>query len=246
VPLLSEILSRMSVDMSSVMRISCIHFDTVTYAVQQDSGECVVILNKLSLAWHAGTFVTLEGMSGSGKSTLLSIAAGLLYPTSGAVWYGDTRLEACHEALWREMRSRHIGYVFQAPLLIPELSVLENVMTRALVQGRNLHEVRDEAYALLQRLKIEAVALKNPLALSGGEQQRVSLARALMGRPSFLILDEPTLHLDARTRDHFIDLLNTLRSAENIGIVIATHEEKVSEVADEVWILEAGTLQRKR
>jgi ABC-type lipoprotein export system ATPase subunit len=232
--------------MSNVKCISRIHFDAVTYVVRQHVDELRVVLNKLSLVWHAGVFVTLEGMSGSGKSTLLSIATGLLYPTTGTVWYDDTRLEACHEALWREMRSRYIGYIFQAPLLIPELSVLENVMTRALVQGRNVSEVRDEAYGLLERLKIEAVAQKNPLALSGGEQQRVSLARALMGSPSFLILDEPTLHLDARTRDDFLELLQLLRSVEGRGIIVATHDKKVSEIADELWVLEAGTLQRKR
>lgn len=216
--------------------------DAVTYKI---AGQSAPLLNNISATWKPGRVVVLQGVSGSGKSTLLSIATGLLYPTAGTVRYGDIPLDVTHEQVWRDLRARYIGYVFQSPLLIPELSVLENIMTRGIVQGKNTYELEAEAHELLVRLDMSSAATKHPFALSGGEQQRISLARALMGSPQFLILDEPTAHLDSAARNNFRDVLVALSAQRSLGVIIATHDDALAQEADEIWMLEAGTLRRK-
>lgn len=222
-----------------------IHVEQVTYVVQQGNRN-LTILDNISAQWQQPCSVALRGISGSGKSTLLSILAGLLYPTSGVIKFGNYQLNQHSEELWRMIRSRHLGYVFQAPLLISELSVLENVMTRGLIRGCSPSQLHAEACALLRDLGIESLAHITPSHLSGGEQQRVSLARALLGKPSFVLMDEPTAHLDGEARQRFIELLQKIQHEYSVGIIIATHDALISDTMNEVWSIDHGMLERTR
>jgi ABC-type lipoprotein export system ATPase subunit len=222
-----------------------IALDKVGYVVSQGD-RSITILDDVSAVWKQQCSVALRGISGSGKSTLLSIIAGLLYPTSGLVRYGDYRLDRTAENAWRDIRLSYLGYVFQAPLLIPELSVVENVMTRGLIQSGKKSELYEEAYTLLDHLGVAAIAETKVAVLSGGEQQRVSLARALFGKPAFVLMDEPTAHLDAGARKRFLELIATVQREYLVGIIIATHDTIISDTMNEVWNIDHGKLEQTR
>ncbi len=189
------------------------------------------VLRGVSLSIDAGESTAITGMSGAGKSTLLYILAGLDRPTSGRVLYRGRDIYAAGDGERSAIRAQKIGFVFQAYHLLPELTVLENVILPGLSQhGAFLRgaALRKRAEELLGRVGLAERAVHRPNELSGGEQQRVALARALMNGPELLLADEPTGNLDSKTGEDILHYLFDLASEQGLTLVIVTHNEAVA------------------
>lgn len=197
---------------------------SMTYASRQRESS-VDVLRSVALSVQAEEMVCVSGRSGSGKSTLLGIAAGLLRPTSGVVRWSGHDVAEMSESERRRWRRDHVGLVFQTGGLVDSLTALENVALAAIPRGMN-SGVRDRALLSLGMVGIASRSGAFPAELSGGEQQRVGIARALFGEPSLLIIDEPTANLDRSTADDIIDLLGSLRS-DGAGLLVATHDRQL-------------------
>lgn len=203
--------------MSELVRLSDI---TKVY-----QGGVTGALNGVSLTVEDGEFTAVMGPSGSGKSTLLNLIAGLDRPTSGSVMVGGSDLGKMGEAALARFRRDRIGFVFQFFHLLPNLTVLENVLIPAQLKSSSSAEARGRE--LLEQLGIMEVADRFPARLSGGQQQRVAIARALINQPSLLLADEPTGALDTRSGDQVMELLMGLhRSGQTILLV--THDAKLA------------------
>ncbi len=189
------------------------------------------VLRGVTLDVEAGETLAITGMSGAGKSTLLHVLGGLDRPTSGRVLYRGRDLYAAGDRERSAIRARKIGFVFQAYHLLPELTVLENVALPALsvpgafLRGAALHA---RAAELLARVGLTERAAHRPNELSGGEQQRAALARALMNGPELLLADEPTGNLDSRTGEDVLRYLFDLAAERGLTLVIVTHNEAVA------------------
>ena len=189
------------------------------------------VLRGVNLTIAEGESLAITGMSGAGKSTLLHILGGLDRPTSGQVLYRGRDFYAAGDRVRSSIRAQKIGFVFQAYHLLPELSVLENVLlpglsaTGAFLQGGKL---RARAAELLARVGLADRAAHRPNELSGGEQQRVALARALMNSPELLLADEPTGNLDSKTGEDVLRYLFDLAAEQKLTLVIVTHNEAVA------------------
>jgi len=191
----------------------------------------VDVLRGVSLCIPEGESTAITGMSGAGKSTLLYILAGLDRPTSGKVLYRDRDIYDLHERERSAIRAQKIGFVFQAYHLLPELTVLENVLLPGLSQhGAFLRgkKLREHAGELLERVGLAERAVHRPNELSGGEQQRVAIARALMNGPELLLADEPTGNLDSKTGDTVLGYLFELAAEQKLTLVMVTHNETVA------------------
>jgi predicted ABC-type transport system involved in lysophospholipase L1 biosynthesis ATPase subunit len=189
------------------------------------------VLRGVSLAIAEGESTAITGMSGAGKSTLLYILGGLDRPTSGQVRYRGRDLYAAGDRERSAIRAQKIGFVFQAYHLLPELTVLENVLLPGLSQpGAFLQggKLRARAEELLARVGLAERAAHRPNELSGGEQQRVALARALMNGPELLLADEPTGNLDSKTGEDVLGYLFDLAAERRLTLVIVTHNEAVA------------------
>ena len=170
-------------------------------------GKELAVLQGVSLELQAGEFVALQGASGSGKSTLLQLLGGLDRPTAGAIRFGGEPLRVQTPAQSAEFRGSHVGFVFQAYHLLPDLDALENVQLPAQVLRRPQAESEQRARELLDIVGLSDRMDHRPSELSGGEQQRVAIARALMNKPEIVLADEPTGNLDTGTESEIIDLL---------------------------------------
>lgn len=186
-----------------------------------DSGGTLSILENISFRVGHGQTLAITGRSGSGKSTLLGLMAGLDTPTSGTVKLLGHNIFAMNEEQRAQVRSRHVGFVFQSFQLLPNLTALENVMLPLELVGKSAH---DAARAMLERVGLTHRMHHYPRTLSGGEQQRVSLARAFVVQPDILFADEPTGSLDAVTGERIIDLMFSLYSEHNTTLVLVTHD----------------------
>lgn len=189
------------------------------------------VLRGVSLGVTEGESLAISGISGAGKSTLLHVMGGLDRPTAGRVLYRGRDLYAVGDRERSAVRARKIGFVFQAYHLLPELTVLENVLLPGLsAYGAFLRgpRLRERAAMLLGRVGLSARALHRPNELSGGEQQRVAIARALMNGPELLLADEPTGNLDSRTGEDVLHYLFELAREEGLTLVMVTHNEAVA------------------
>jgi putative ABC transport system ATP-binding protein len=189
-------------------------------------------LKDINLRIQAGEFVAVVGKSGSGKTTLLNVLAGIDRPTSGAISVDGTRLDSLSESQLAEWRGRTIGLVFQFFQLLPTLTIAENVMLPMdFVEIIPAAERRPKALELLERVDIRDQADKLPAALSGGEQQRAAIARALANDPPILMADEPTGNLDEATRTSVLELFAKLNAGGHT-IIVVTHERDISRYTD--------------
>jgi lipoprotein-releasing system ATP-binding protein len=205
------------------------------------AGE-LVVFDRLNLEVERGERLALVGESGAGKSTLLHLLGGLDRPTDGRVYFGAKELTALPDAELANFRNREIGFVWQIHYLLPEFTALENVMMPLLIRGVSHAEA-----APLSLARLDEVGLKNRTThrageLSGGEQQRVVLARALVGNPRFLFADEPTGNLDHRTGEMIIGLIAELHRTHQLTSIYVTHNPSFARRCDRVLRLEAGTL----
>jgi predicted ABC-type transport system involved in lysophospholipase L1 biosynthesis ATPase subunit len=198
---------------------------TKTYMLGQRSLE---VLRGVSLDVARGDFLALRGASGAGKSTLLHLFGGLDTPNAGEIWFDGRNLSKLPESEIARLRNRHIGFVFQAYHLLPELDALENVCLPARMARLPAPQAEQRGRELLARVGLAARVDHKPFELSGGEQQRVAIARALMNEPELILADEPTGNLDSHTGTEIIDLLASLRAEKNTTLIVATHDASVA------------------
>jgi len=199
-------------------------------------------LRGVDLEVRRGEFAALAGPSGSGKSTLLHIIGGLLKPTSGKIWLDGRPLHELSREELAELRLREVGFVFQAYNLIPVLTVLENAAFVLELQGVPAAERRLRALQILKELEIEGYADRFPNKLSGGEQQRVAVARAVASKPSVVLADEPTANLDSKTGLKLIELMRRLNRERGVTFLFATHDPLLLEKVDRVIHLRDGRI----
>lgn len=202
--------------------------DSVTKIFNQKQ-EQTSIFNNIKATFSQGESYAITGISGSGKSTLLSLLAGLDKPTSGVVLYNETPVTTVIQKKPTFFYNNVVGIIFQMPFLLKELTVLENVIIKGLVMGESLAHCNERGLKLLEQVHCADKASAMPAQLSGGEQQRVSIARALFSKPQFLLADEPTAHLDAQNRETIIDVLCHYQQQENVGLIISTHDPFIAE-----------------
>lgn len=186
-----------------------------------------------------GEFVAVMGPSGSGKSTLLNVIGCLSQVTAGHVFVGDRDVTKLKPSALDRIRAREVGFIFQSYSLIPTLTALQNVMLAAEYAGIPLKERRNRSLAMLERVGLSDRLEHFPSELSGGEQQRVSIARALVKKPRLLLADEPTGNLDSVTAEETMDLLRTLRG-DGQAIVLVTHDSRMAAYADRIVFLKDG------
>jgi len=207
------------------------------------SAGYVPVLEGVDLTVAEGEMLAITGASGVGKSTLLHVLGTLDRPESGTVVVGGEDVFRLPEARLRLFRNRTLGFVFQFHHLLPEFSALENVMMPLLVGRTGEGEARQRAFALLDDLGLRPRADHRPGALSGGEQQRVAVARALVASPRAVLADEPTGNLDQDTGETLHALLRRLNRDKGVTIVVVTHNERLAAACDRRLRLEAGRLQ---
>lgn len=205
-----------------------------------DDGS-VVALRGIDLEIERGAFVSIVGPSGSGKSSLVHIMAGFDQPTGGRVLWQGKELTGRHD--WTALRRTSIGIVFQEFLLLPTLSALENVEIAMSGTGLSATAQRKRAAELLERVGLGGRIRHLPHAMSGGERQRVALARSLANRPEFLLADEPTGNLDSRNAAAVLELLLALRRDGGTTLVLVTHDDAIAARADRVVHLRDGSIE---
>jgi len=193
------------------------------------SGESRVdVLKGISIQLDRGETVALLGASGAGKSTLMHILGALDRPTSGTVRYEGEDIFAKSESQLASFRNRSIGFVFQFHHLLPEFTALENVMMPALINGTSKNEASATARSILAEVGLGHRVTHKPGELSGGEQQRVAVARALVLQPQLLLADEPTGNLDMKTSDSIHELFEELHGSRGLSIMVVTHNERLA------------------
>jgi lipoprotein-releasing system ATP-binding protein len=204
--------------------------------------EEVIVFEDLNLEIHQGEFVALLGESGAGKTTLLHILAALDSPTGGEVYFLLSRVTGFSEGERAAYRNARLGFVWQMHYLLPEFSALENVMLPQLIAGRDFSGARVRAQELLEEVGLSNAWARRAGELSGGEQQRIALARALVNQPSLLLADEPTGNLDHHTAERVVDLLDKLHRTHGLTSVLATHNLELAQRADRKLRLANGKL----
>lgn len=196
----------------------------------------VDVLKGISLEIQDGDYVVILGASGSGKSTLLNVLSGLEQPDSGQVFYGTTDISALSDRELTAFRKENVGFIFQQYYLLPDMSVDKNVKMGADLAGNKDYEAVIQAVGLGEKL------YKYPSELSGGEQQRVSVARALAKRPKVLFLDEPTGALDEQTGRQVLDYIGKLKTKYGFTVVMVTHNSNIAEMAKTVVRMNSGKI----
>jgi lipoprotein-releasing system ATP-binding protein len=202
----------------------------------------LTIFADLNFEVTAGEKLALVGESGAGKSTLLYLLGGLDRPTEGAIYFGQKDICRLSGAELSEFRNREVGFVWQIASLLAEFTALENVMMPLLIRGESREAAEPQAMARLHEVGLRDRASHRAGELSGGEQQRVSLARALAGDPRVLLADEPTGNLDFRTGEMIMGLLEELHQARQLTSIHVTHNLRFAQRADRVLALERGNL----
>jgi len=206
-------------------------------------GRRLEILRDIDLRVEKAEAVAITGASGAGKSTLLHLLGALDRPTAGIVRVGGRDLAGLRNEELAVIRNRHLGFVFQFHHLLREFTALENVMMPALIAGAAPHVARDRARDILAQVGLSERESHKPRSLSGGEQQRVAVARALVNEPLVLLADEPSGNLDTETGNRLHELLFDLRTRLELSLVIVTHDLDLAGRADRRLVLEAGRLQ---
>jgi lipoprotein-releasing system ATP-binding protein len=207
------------------------------------SGEAdLIVFDRLSLDVERGEMLALVGESGAGKSTLLHLLGGLDSPSSGTIHYGSREITGLAASEQSDFRNREIGFVWQIHYLLPEFTAQENVMMPLLIRGSGRQTAAAEALARLDEVGLAARTSHRAGELSGGEQQRVVLARALVGKPSVLLADEPTGNLDFRTGEMIFQLLENLHRTHQLTSVFVTHNLSFARRCNRVLNLDRGGL----
>ncbi|EAD8561849.1 ABC transporter ATP-binding protein [Listeria monocytogenes] len=209
----------------------------------QDGEQVIEVLKNVSLEVAQGEFVAIVGPSGAGKSTFLSIAGALLSPTEGEIAIGGTTLNNMSEKALTKVRLDKVGFIFQGANLIPYLSVRDQLLVIAELSGEKGSAAKERADKLLQELGLTARQNNYPESLSGGEKQRVTIARALMNDPDIILADEPTASLDANRGHKVVQMIADEVKRKNKAAIMVTHDERVLDLVDRVIRIEDGYLK---
>lgn len=200
----------------------------------------IKILNGVTMTIAKGDSAAIVGASGSGKTTLLSILAGLDLPSSGSVWLDDQEITSLNEDQRAQVRAELVGFIFQSFQLLPALNALENVMLPLELAGRSKPD--ENATDWLNKVGLSSRLKHYPRQLSGGEQQRVAVARAFASQPKILFADEPTGNLDKKTGQQIADLLFELNNELNTTLVLVTHDELLAQRCQHQYHIEDGLI----
>lgn len=202
----------------------------------------VHVLKGVDLDVPRGRLIALKGRSGSGKTTLINLLGGLDLPTEGSLTFDGTDLSGLNSRERDEVRRTKMGLVFQSFALFPLMSAYENVEFVLRVSGYPANGRKEAAQAALEQVGLKARMHHRPFELSGGEQQRTAIARAIAHKPKLLLADEPTAELDSRTGLHIIKLFRDLVTQSGITIILTTHDPAIMEIVDQVYELEDGQI----
>ena len=206
----------------------------------QSAGRTLTVLDSISFSVEQGATLSIIGPSGSGKTTLLGLCAGLDRASAGTVELNKIKLEDLNEDQRAQVRNRHVGFIFQNFQLLPTLTALENVMVPLELRGER--NVKPIAMDLLDKVGLAERSHHYPVQLSGGEQQRVSLARAFSNRPSILFADEPTGNLDAETSEKIENLLFDLNKQAGTTLILVTHNAELAARTGRIIRLKGGKM----
>lgn len=201
------------------------------------------VFDKLNFELEKGKIVAIMGVSGVGKTTFLNLIAGIDAPTRGYVFLEGEDVFRLSKRDRARLRNRKIGFIFQFYHLLPEFTAVENVAFPLLIGGDEKRMALEKASKLLGEVMLEEKADLRPFKLSGGEQQRVAIARALINEPKLLLADEPTGNLDWKTGQSILELIRSLHSEKDLSSIIVTHNEKVADFCDQVFLMERGQLK---
>lgn len=190
------------------------------------------VLKNVSLEVKRGEVISIVGPSGAGKTTLLQLIGTLDKPTGGKIFFNDEELSRMNSKRLATFRNRHIGFVFQFHQLLPEFTALENIIIPALIAGRDRKEAEKEAMELLKIMKLEERAHHKPAEMSGGENQRIAVARALINHPDVILADEPSGSLDSKNKEELHKLFFDLRDKFGQTFIIVTHDETLATLTD--------------
>ncbi|WP_028582553.1 ABC transporter ATP-binding protein [Desulfogranum japonicum] len=208
----------------------------------RNGDNIITVLNGVNLTLLKREMVAIVGASGSGKTTLLQILGTLDTADHGSILFKGQELHQQPEASLAAHRNSNIGFIFQFHHLLPEFTALENIMMPGLIQGQNKAILRDRAMELLQRIQLAKRADHRSGELSGGEQQRIALARALILQPALLLADEPTGNLDAGSGQMVFELLQELSDSFDLSVLMVTHNMELAQALDRTLTLESGHL----
>ncbi|MDZ7719937.1 MAG: ABC transporter ATP-binding protein [Balneolaceae bacterium] len=220
---------------------SILSVDTLSKTFTSGNKE-LTVLKDITFSVESGLSCAIVGPSGSGKTTLLGLCAGLDKPTSGDVFLNDQKISALSESELSSIRNEQIGFVFQSFQLISTLTALENVMVPIELRGLSYKEVEKQAIELLDKVGLKDRITHYPTQLSGGEQQRVGLARAFIHKPDILFADEPTGNLDGDTGAQIEDLLFELNRDEGTTLIIVTHDRELASKCNRIIELRSGAI----
>ena len=216
-----------------------LHIDNLT-KTYQSAGSTLTVLDQVSFAIPAGATASIVGPSGSGKTTLLGLCAGLDQASSGSVVLNNIRLDALSEDQRAQVRNQYVGFIFQNFQLLPTLTALENVMVPLELRGEK--NIRSQALDLLDKVGLSERPHHYPSQLSGGEQQRVSRARAFSNKPRILFADEPTGNLDAETSEKVVKLIFDLNHEAGTTLILVTHDLDLAAKTQRVLRIKGGAL----
>ncbi|MCQ2383620.1 MAG: ABC transporter ATP-binding protein [Paludibacteraceae bacterium] len=200
------------------------------------------VLKGVNLHVAPGEIVSIMGKSGAGKTTLLQLIGTLDKPNSGRIVIDGTDVSALNDRRLSQFRNQHIGFVFQFHQLLPEFTAIENVMMPALIAGKGFKEAEKDAKELLDYLNLSDRTKHRPSEMSGGEKQRVAVARALINRPSIVLADEPSGSLDSQNKQELHRLFQEIRQNFGQTILIVTHDEALAGLSDRVIRMQDGTI----
>ncbi|MFH1338942.1 MAG: ABC transporter ATP-binding protein [Candidatus Omnitrophota bacterium] len=201
------------------------------------------VLKGIELQIQRGEFVAILGPSGAGKSTLIHLLGGLDYPTQGEVVFDGKSIYSLSDGQLAELRNKRIGFIFQFYHLLPEFNVMENVLIPALIKRNRKRNIVEQAETLLGQVRLKERIRYFPAQLSGGEQQRLAIARALINQPDLLFCDEPTGNLDSATGKEIIGLIKQLNRERRMTVVLVTHNQEIAGAAGKQLYLQDGLLQ---
>ncbi len=213
---------------------------TKTYTI---GSSTIAAVDKVNFEVNEARFIAIVGPSGSGKSTLLNLIGLNDYPTSGKIFADDADTSLLSSSQRRKIRLFRMGFVFQTFNLLPTLTALENVELPMSLANKPQKEQREKALRLLETVGLGKRVFHRPKELSMGEMQRVAIARALANDPEIIIADEPTGELDSKTAKEIIALLFDIHRKEKTAVIVATHDEKIVEVADTIYTIQDGRLR---
>ncbi len=212
-----------------------------TYPSRSGKGVLEVLKN-VDLTVHSSQITAVIGSSGCGKSTLLHLLGGLDRPDSGSVYWDGQSIYDWDPDKLAEERNRRVGFIFQFHHLLPEFTAVENVYMPALIAGQPVEKAEERAMQLLDQVGMADRSQHRPSQLSGGEQQRVAICRALMNKPGLLLADEPTGNLDEENTELVLSQLFDLRKSEQVAMVLITHEKEIASRCNTMYELKQGAL----